>query len=240
MSNNFRIGYTPLHTTGYSIQSWRGVRYCQRAKGIFNTARQWIRWAWRQGNIELETLPRNIDSREEFVFLAQIGEMGVTKKTRTELLWTPNEFYRTLALVSEDFQLLLLLMLNGGFTNTDVASLLKSEVQLDKGRIVRQSTKTRRHAPSPVVSYKLWPNTLEVLRKHWRKHPTIAVTNRNGNPLAVSKLVKEGTKTREVVWTDTIWYFGSSSSRTCPALGNRRRSSRRQRAWVCNDSKATL
>jgi integrase len=173
----------------------------QRAKGIFNTARQWVRWAWRQDNVELETLPKNIDSREEFVFLAHIDKTGVSKKTRTELLWTPDEFHHTLALVPEDFQLFLLLMLNCGFTNTDVASLLKSEVQLDEGRIVRQRTKTRRHAHPPVVNYKLWPKTLELLRKHWSKHPTVALTNRKGNPLAVSKLVKEGTKTREVAWT---------------------------------------
>ncbi len=104
----------------------------QRRKSLFATARQWIRWAWRQDDVELEILPKNLDSRE-FVFLTHIDETGVAKKTRTELLWTPDEFRQTLKMVPEDFQLYLLLMLNCGFTNIDVGTLLKSEVRLDEG-----------------------------------------------------------------------------------------------------------
>jgi len=76
----------------------------ERKKGIFATVRQWIRWAWRQDDVELENLPKNLDSRE-FVFLTHIDTTGVAKKTRTELLWTPDEFHRTLEMVPEDFQL---------------------------------------------------------------------------------------------------------------------------------------
>jgi hypothetical protein len=172
----------------------------QRAKGIFNTAKQWIRWAWRQDDVELEQLPRNIDSRE-FVFLPHIDESGINKKTRTENLWTSEDFASSLANTPEDFQLFLLLMLNCGFTNTDVASLLKSECNLHEGRIVRQRTKTRRHANPPVVNYKLWPKTLALLKSQWSDHEAFALTNRRGNPLAVSRLeVKEG-RTHEVQWT---------------------------------------
>ena len=179
----------------------------QRAKGIFNTARQWIRWAWRQDDVELEALPRNTDSRE-FVFLPHIDETGVTKKSRTELLWTSDEFHRTLEHVPEDFQLFLLLMLNCGFTNIDVASLLKSEVRLGEERIVRQRTKTRRHAHPPVVNYRLWPKTVELLRAQLSDHRTLALTNRAGNPLGVSKLVQEAGKTKETNWTSVGRRFG--------------------------------
>jgi len=171
----------------------------QRRKGIFTVARQWIRWAWRQDDVELENLPKNIDSRE-FVFLTHIDETGVAKKTRTELLWTPDEFHLTLKLVPEDFQLFLLLMLNCGFTNVDVGTLLKSELRLDEGRIVRQRTKTRRHEHPPVVSYKLWSRTAKLLRSQLSDHPELALTNRAGGPLCVSKLVVENGETREIVW----------------------------------------
>lgn len=171
-----------------------------RAKGVFNTTRQWIRWAWRQDDVELDVLPRNIDSRE-FVFLTHLDDTGVAKKTRTELLWTPDDFASTIALVPADFQLYLLLMLNCGFTNVDVATLLKSEVQLNKGRIVRQRTKTRRHDHPPVVNYLLWPKTAKLLRAHLSDHDTLALTNRAGNPLAVSKLTSVGGKTKETIWT---------------------------------------
>ena len=180
-------------------QSWGQ----ERRKSIFTTARQWIRWAWRQDDVELENLPKNIDSRE-FVFLTHIDETGVAKKTRTELLWTPDEFHRTLEIVPEDFQLYLLLMLNCGFTNIDVGTLLKSEVRLDEGRIVRQRTKTRRHEHPPVVNYKLWPRTAELLRSHLSADPVLALTNRAGGPLCVSKLVVKNGTTRETVWCSLL------------------------------------
>lgn len=179
----------------------------ERKKDIFNTARQWIRWAWRQDDVELEHLPKNIDSREH-VFLAHLDGTGVAKKTRTELLWTPEEFRRTLDIVPKDFQLFLLLMLNCGFTNADVGALLKSEVRLKEGRIVRQRTKTRRHKYPPVVSYKLWPKTLRLLRAHLSSHPTLALTNRAGGPLSVSKLVEKDGETQETVWSSIIRRWG--------------------------------
>lgn len=179
----------------------------QRKKGIFDTARQWIRWAWRQDDVELENLPKNIDSRE-FVFLTHIDAAGVAKKTRTELLWTPDEFRRTLDIVPEDFELFLLLMLNCGFTNIDIGTLLKSEVRLNEGRIIRQRTKTRRHEHPPVVSYKLWPKTLRLVQSHFSSHPTLALTNRIGGPLYVSKLVVEAGTTREVAWCSLRRRYG--------------------------------
>ena len=75
---------TDFYTWLLQQQNWGQ----QQRKGIFAVARQWIRWAWRQEDVEVENLPKNIDSRE-FVFLTHIDETGVTKKTRTELLWTP-------------------------------------------------------------------------------------------------------------------------------------------------------
>lgn len=172
-------------------QQWR--------KGIFATARQWIRWAWRQDDVELENLPKNLDSRE-FVFLTHLDETGVAKKTRTELLWTPDEFHQTLNIVPEDFQLYLLLMLNCGFTSIDVGTLLKSEIRLKEGRIVRQRTKTRRHEHPPLVNYKLWSRTARLLRSHLSTDPVLALTNRAGGPLSVSKLVVKNGSTRETVW----------------------------------------
>lgn len=117
------------------------------------------------------------------------------------MLWSVDVFHEVLNLMPDDFKLFILLMLNCGFTNTDLTKLAKSEVRLDEGRIVRQRTKTRRHRHPPVVNYILWPRTLELLRLHWNDHPTLALTNRVGNPLGVSKLVRVGDKTKETVWS---------------------------------------
>jgi hypothetical protein len=189
-------------------QSWGH----ERRKNIFRTARQWIRWAWRQDDVELENLPKNIDSRE-FVFLTHLDGTGVAKKTRTELLWTPEEFRQTLSIVPEDFQLYLLLMLNCGFTNIDVGTLLKSEVRLDQGRIVRQRTKTRRHEYPPIVNYRLWPRTARLLGSQLSDHPELALTNRRGGPLCVSKLVVRDGKTREVVWCSLLRWWVNMKKR---------------------------
>jgi hypothetical protein len=189
-------------------QNWRH----QQRKGIFNIARQWIRWAWRQDDVELENLPKNIDSRE-FVFLTHIDEKGVAKKTRTELLWTPDEFHATLALMPEDMQLYLLLMLNCGFTNVDVGTLLKSEIRLKDDRIVRQRTKTRRHENPPVVNYKLWSRTVRLLRSHLSNDPALALTNLAGGPLCVSKLIVKNGETKETVWCSLGRRYGSMKER---------------------------
>ncbi|HBO43640.1 MAG TPA: hypothetical protein DD670_06865 [Planctomycetaceae bacterium] len=193
-------------------QSWGH----QRRKNVFNVARQWIRWAWRQDDVELEHLPKNIDSRE-FVFLTHIDSTGIAKKTRTELLWTPDDLKDTLDLVPDDFQLFLLLMLNCGFTSVDIGTLLKSEVQLSEGRIVRQRTKTRRHEHPPVVNYQLWPRTVRLLRAHWNNHPTLALTNRVGNPLVVSKLIDKNGITQETAW-DSIRRRYTSMKRADPKM----------------------
>ena len=136
------------------------------------------------------------------MFLTHLDGTGVAKKTRTELLWTPDEFHEKL--VPETFQLYLLLMLNCGFTNIDVGTLSKSEVRLDEGRIVRQRTKTRRHEHPPLVSYKLWPKTLQLLRSQLSPDPVLALTNRAGKPLSVSKLIVKNGKTRETVWCSLL------------------------------------
>ena len=81
-----------------------------------------------------------------------------------------------------------------------VGTLLKSELRLDEGRIVRQRTKTRRHEHPPLVNYKLWPRTARLLRSRLSSDPVLALTNRAGGPLCVSKLVVKNGSTRETVW----------------------------------------
>ena len=60
----------------------------------------------------------------------------------------------------------LLLMLNCGMTQVDVASLKQDEVDWARGRIKRKRTKTRKKANVPVVDYPLWSETFDMLKKH--------------------------------------------------------------------------
>ena len=59
----------------------------------------------------------------------------------------------------------LLLMLNCGFTQQDVADLGQEEVDWLAGMISRRRSKTGDHVTVPMVSYRLWPETFELLRR---------------------------------------------------------------------------
>ncbi len=58
-----------------------------------------------------------------------------------------------------------LLGLNCGMSNTDLAGLKKSEVDLKEGTLTRKRVKTGDNDNVPIVCYKLWPETLKLLKK---------------------------------------------------------------------------
>ena len=160
-----------------------------RAHNLFQAAKQWIRWAWREENVELENLPRNIADPELRFTLHVDDATGRRKQTRTEQLFTKKELLAMLKVLPERFGLYVLLCLNCGFTQSDLATLRKDELRLKEGRIVRQRTKTRRHPNPPTVNYKLWSQTLRLLKKHISEHPDLVFLTRRKTPLIVSKMV---------------------------------------------------
>lgn len=78
----------------------------------------------------------------------------------------------------ERMQLYLLLMLNCGMYQNDIAELRSDEVHWKAGTLTRARSKTRERG-GPVVTYKLWPETFALLKKHrgegvWRSPQTKA------------------------------------------------------------------
>ncbi|HEY3788458.1 MAG TPA: hypothetical protein VGL71_06365, partial [Urbifossiella sp.] len=63
-------------------------------------------------------------------------------------------------------KLYLLLMLNCGMYQNDVAELAASEVDWKTGTITRKRSKTRDRKDAPTVCYKLWPETLRLLKAY--------------------------------------------------------------------------
>lgn len=59
-----------------------------------------------------------------------------------------------------------LLALNCGMTQKEIADLTPSNIDLRKGTITRKRTKTAKHKTAPTVTYKLWDETLQLLKKH--------------------------------------------------------------------------
>jgi integrase len=83
---------------------------------------------------------------------------------------------------SEKTKLYLLLMLNCGMYQNDIAELHREEVNWSKGTLTRARSKTRERQ-GPVVTYKLWPETFALLKKHRAKEGELALTTEEGNPL---------------------------------------------------------
>src|SRR5208337_356959 len=94
-----------------------------------------------------------------------------------------------LGLATERTRLYLLLMLNTGMTQKDIADLTPIEVNLTHGWIERRRSKTKKSENTPTIKFKLWNTTLELLRKHHSQDdPDRILTNEDGRPLRVDEL----------------------------------------------------
>src|SRR5262249_6925428 len=76
---------------------------------------------------------------------------------------------------SDRTKLYLLLMLNCGMYQNDIAELCKDEVNWTKGVVTRARSKTRERK-GPVVTYKLWPETFTLLKRCRAKDSELALT----------------------------------------------------------------
>jgi len=65
---------------------------------------------------------------------------------------------------AHDPTLLLCWALNCGMTSKDISDLHPAQVDLDRGTITRKRSKTHEWANVPVVQYRLWAETIRLLR----------------------------------------------------------------------------
>ena len=149
------------------------------ASDVFRTARQFIRFLWESGLIEL---PRNIDNKNY-----RFGKGA--KKIKT---WTVEEVVEAVNQATGQLKLHLLLMVNCGMLQTDISNLRQDEVDWREGRIERKRSKTEQHEDVPVVNYKLWPLTFELLKKYRSQDPEIVLLTVRGNRWVSKRLTEEG------------------------------------------------
>lgn len=143
------------------------------AHALMMTAKQFIS---RLAELRLIPLPGNIRSRRfRFNHSAPAKIETFTIEEVRAMLSTCDGF-------SERTKLYLLLMLNCGMYQNDIAELYRAEVNWRQGTLTRARSKTReRHGP--VVTYKLWPETLALLKKYHAKEGDLVLTTEDGNPL---------------------------------------------------------
>lgn len=143
------------------------------AHTLLMTAKQFIS---RLAEMKLIPLPGNIRSRRfRFNHSAPTKIEAFTLKEVREMLAVCDSF-------SERTKLYLLLMLNCGMYQNDIAEMHRDEINWTKGTLTRARSKTKEHR-GPEVTYKLWPETLSLLKKQRAKEGELVLTTKDGNPL---------------------------------------------------------
>jgi integrase len=142
------------------------------AHTLLMTAKQFVS---RLAEMKLIVMPGNIRSRRfRFNHSAPAKIETFTVEEVRAMLAACDGF-------SERMKLYLLLMLNCGQYQHDIAELRADEVNWKAGTVKRARSKTRERG-GPVVTYQLWPETFALLKKH-RAAGELALTTDEGNPL---------------------------------------------------------
>lgn len=158
----------------------------QYAAHILSAARSFVRHLWRERT--LEALPRNLDT------------LAIKVDGREIETFDLGALDTILDAAVERTRLYLLLMLNCGMYQSDVAAVKQSQVDWAGGKITRKRTKTEREKKVPTVSYLLWDETFRLLKKYRSQDPILALTNENGAALLRRPLRENGRVSR----TDNI------------------------------------
>ena len=158
------------------------------------------RWAERK----LLPMPSNLRSRA----------YRIVKPVKTPPTFSLAEVQALLNGCKEDqgerTKLYLLLMLNTGAYQTDLAELQQAEVDWERGVITRARSKTG--LQGQVVSYKLWPETFRLLKKYRAPAGPLVLLTAKGKPLIQEAIKPDGRISR----TDNI---KSAYARLCKRLG---------------------
>ena len=153
------------------------------ASDRLSSVKSFIRWLWQTEAIA--DLPRVLHSRSK--------SLEIGKSSRRITTFSESEIAVLLGRASERTRLYILLTLNTAMTQKDMADLTFDEIDWEQGRIIRKRSKTRNSESVPTVSYKLWPETKDLLLKQRSKKSTGRVLlNARGEPLWQEQLTAEG------------------------------------------------
>lgn len=167
----------PSAITGLKWQDWHaflstslesghwGESYVSR---IYSVSKRFVRTLWEW---ELIALPRNLDS----------SKLGFTVSPKAIKVVADDDLIALLKAVKGQTYLHALLMLNCGFTAKDVNDLRHDEVDWTNGIIERKRSKTAKHENVPIVRYKLWQQTFELLNLYRSEDPEIALLTTKGH-----------------------------------------------------------
>lgn len=151
--------------------------------------RRFIVWLWSQKQIS--ELPRNLKAKEhrkKRVHKAVQRFLGVKQ---------------ILDSLPEAQQLWALLGLNCGMTNADLGETTWEQINQKLWTLTRRRTKTGTNPKTPTVTYKLWPETISLLKNLQTRTGSLFVTS-TGKPLYETRYDPDGTVKKKDLFA-TYW-----------------------------------
>lgn len=139
----------------------------------FVTAKQFVSW---MAGKKLIALPSNMSEKR-----LSFGQ-GRAAKIET---FSPEEVREILDACDESeskTKLYVLMMIGLGMYQSDLGDLRQDEVDWDAGLVTRARSKTKDRG-APVVTYKLWPETFDLLKRHRASSGPLVLTDDNGRPI---------------------------------------------------------
>lgn len=149
---------------------------------VFRTARSFVSFLAIKGSIA--SVPNLRDPRHRF-----------PKSHKPIPTMTVEQIHIIIDRSTSQLPLHILLMLNCGMYQSDIADLKQSEVDWQAGRIIRRRSKGSHHSSSgtfPVVNYLLWSKTFELLKRHRETDGELALRTKTGGMWAWERLDDEG------------------------------------------------
>ncbi|MEX1039656.1 MAG: hypothetical protein WDZ51_03430 [Pirellulaceae bacterium] len=143
-------------------------------KKRLDTVAKWLHWLVDQ-NI-LDELPKD---------LRTYGRVKLDKPK--PIFWTPEEIKLLAKHATERTRLYVMLGLNLGYTQRDIATLTPDMVDWDTGIVTRDRKKT-----GIASKAKLWRSTMDLLLKHHNPNPGPVLVDQKGSPLYAEQVNGKG------------------------------------------------
>ena len=110
-------------------------------------------------------------------------DKGSAEATANIKTFTVDQIKTLLNRASRRTKLYILLALNTGMYQVDIAAMKRSEIDLEAQTITRKRSKTKNITSVPTVTYRLWDETAELLKQEMAAEGELALVGENGNPL---------------------------------------------------------
>lgn len=163
------------------VQAKNGRFAESTARDAFAAFKQLVKWMYSTAET-IDRLPRNFNDKQLAIYVSSSEPNTLTVDQIEELI----------ADCTARTELYILLGLNCGYRQTDIASIQPKEVDWSAGKIKRKRTKTAKHKQTPMVTYQLWPRTFELLKNEGKRDGDRVLLSCNGTPLVSTELRADG------------------------------------------------